>query len=237
MKIKIISLEDEKSISFKNPSLGFEIVDNKNFNNSKYYKVEKNIIEVSYLLEKDLNIEKYDLKNNSDIILILVKSFEGKNIEIIKEIKSKYNILVAIGDVNLSDKYIRDEFNKLNNVIIVTELKKENKIDLKLITLTLKNKEIFNKISIEKQRNTILIDSNESIGKVVLSLLEQFNYMQNNKEYNLYLYSKEEIGLQELAYLEDPIREYIYDDAILKIDTFTNEDITDKNYFTVFIAK
>ena len=198
MKIKIISLEDEKSISFKNHSLGFEIVDNKNFNNSKYYKVEKNIIEVSYLLEKDLNIEKYDLKNNSDIILILVKSFEGKNIEIIKEIKSKYNILVAIGDVNLSDKYIRDEFNKLN---------------------------------------TILIDSNESIGKVVLSLLEQFNYMQNNKEYNLYLYSKEEIGLQELAYLEDPIREYIYDDAILKIDTFTNEDITDKNYFSVFIAK
>ncbi|WP_347372465.1 hypothetical protein [Clostridium saudiense] len=233
MKIKIISLEDEKSISFKNSSLGFEIVDN----NSKYYKVEQDIVEISYLLEKDVNIENYNLKNNSDIILILAKSFEGKNIEIIKKIKSKYNIIVAIGDVNLSDKYTRDEFNKLNNVLIVAELKKENKIDLKLLSLILKNKEIFNKSSIEKQRSTILIDSNESIGKVVLSLLEQFNYIQNNKEYNLYLYSKDEIGLQELAYLEDPIREYIYDEATLKIDTFTNEDITDKNYFVVFEAK
>lgn len=233
MKIKIISLEDEKSISFKNSSLGFEIVDN----NSKYYKVEQDIVEISYLLEKDLNIENYNLKNNSDIILIVAKSFEGKNIEIIKKIKSKYNIIVAIGDVNLSDKYTRDEFNKLNNVLIVAELKKENKIDLKLLSLILKNKEIFNKSSIEKQRSTILIDSNESIGKVVLSLLEQFNYIQNNKEYNLYLYSKDEIGLQELAYLEDPIREYIYDEATLKIDTFTNEDITDKNYFVVFEAK
>ena len=233
MKIKILSLEDEKSISFKNSSLGFEIVDN----NSKYYKVEQDIVEISYLLEKDVNIEKYNLKNNSDIILIVAKSFEGKNIEIIKKIKSKYNIIVAIGDVNLSDKYTRDEFNKLNNVLIVAELKKENKIDLKLLSLILKNKEIFNKSSIEKQRSTILIDSNESIGKVVLSLLEQFNYIQNNKEYNLYLYSKDEIGLQELAYLEDPIREYIYDEATLKIDTFTNEDITDKNYFVVFEAK
>ena len=233
MKIKIISLEDEKSISFKNSSLGFEIVDN----NSKYYKVEQDIVEISYLLEKDVNIEKYNLKNNSDIILIVAKSFEGKNIEIIKKIKSKYNIIVAIGDVNLSDKYTRDEFNKLNNVLIVAELKKENKIDLKLLSLILKNKEIFNKSSIEKQRSTILIDSNESIGKVVLSLLEQFNYIQNNKEYNLYLYSKDEIGLQELAYLEDPIREYIYDEATLRIDTFTNEDITDKNYFVVFEAK
>ena len=233
MKIKIISLEDEKSISFKNSSLGFEIVDN----NSKYYKVEQDIVEISYLLEKDVNIENYNLKNNSDIILIVAKSFEGKNIEIIKKIKSKYNIIVAIGDVNLSDKYTRYEFNKLNNVLIVAELKKENKIDLKLLSLILKNKEIFNKSSIEKQRSTILIDSNESIGKVVLSLLEQFNYIQNNKEYNLYLYSKDEIGLQELAYLEDPIREYIYDEATLKIDTFTNEDITDKNYFVVFEAK
>ena len=233
MKIKIISLEDEKSISFKNSSLGFEIVDN----NSKYYKVEQDIVEISYLLEKDVNIENYNLKNNSDIILIVAKSFEGKNIEIIKKIKSKYNIIVAIGDVNLSDKYTSDEFNKLNNVLIVAELKKENKIDLKLLSLILKNKEIFNKSSIEKQRSTILIDSNESIGKVVLSLLEQFNYIQNNKEYNLYLYSKDEIGLQELAYLEDPIREYIYDEATLKIDTFTNEDITDKNYFVVFEAK
>ena len=233
MKIKIISLEDEKSISFKNSSLGFEIVDN----NSKYYKIEQDIVEISYLLEKDVNIENYNLKNNSDIILIVAKSFEGKNIEIIKKIKSKYNIIVAIGDVNLSDKDTRDEFNKLNNVLIVAELKKENKIDLKLLSLILKNKEIFNKSSIEKQRSTILIDSNESIGKVVLSLLEQFNYIQNNKEYNLYLYSKDEIGLQELAYLEDPIREYIYDEATLKIDTFTNEDITDKNYFVVFEAK
>lgn len=233
MKIKIISLEDEKSISFKNSSLGFEIVDN----NSKYYKVEQDIVEISYLLEKNVNIEKYNLKNNSDIILIVAKSFEGKNIEIIKKIKSKYNIIVAIGDLNLSDKYTRDEFNKLNNVLIVAELKKENKIDLKLLSLILENKEIFNKSGIEKQRSTILIDSNESIGKVVLSLLEQFNYIQNNKEYNLYLYSKDEIGLQELAYLEDPIREYIYDEATLKIDTFTNEDITDKNYFVVFEAK
>ena len=62
---------------------------------------------------------------------------------------------------------------------------KIDKINENIVICKIKNKEIFNKSSIEKQRSTILIDSNESIGKVVLSLLEQFNYIQNNKEYNL----------------------------------------------------
>ena len=56
------------------------------------------------------------------------KSFEGKNIEIIKKIKSKYNIIVAIGDVNLSDKYTRDEFNK-------ALLEKVNSLNVDLVVL------------------------------------------------------------------------------------------------------
>ena len=45
MKIKIISLEDEKAIRFDNISSKLEVLDNNNFKNKvKYYKVEKNIV-------------------------------------------------------------------------------------------------------------------------------------------------------------------------------------------------
>ena len=237
MKIKIISLEDEKAIRFDNISSKLEVLDNNNFKNKvKYYKVEKNIVEVYYLTEKE-DINNYNLNSNSDRILVLVKSLNEKNIEIIKKIESNYNIIVAIGEVNILNEKIKEEFNKLNNVIIINKLKKENTIDLKLLVIMLKNKEILYSLNLNKQKNTILLDSSESIGKIVLSILEQFNYIENSKAYNLYLYSKEEVGIQELTYLEDPIKEYIYNDAILRVNTVVNENINDKNYFLVVKAK
>ena len=237
MKIKIISLEDEKAIRFDNISSKLEVLDNNNFKNKvKYYKVEKNIVEVYYLTEKE-DINNYNLNSNSDRILVLVKSLNEKNIEIIKKIESNYNIIVAIGEVNILNEKIKEEFNKLNNVIIINKLKKENTIDLKLLVIMLKNKEILYSLNLNKQKNTILLDSSESIGKIVLSILEQFNYIENSKEYNLYLYSKEEVGIQELTYLEDHIKEYIYNDAILRVNTVVNENINDKNYFLVVTAK
>lgn len=237
MKIKIISLEDEKAIRFDNISSKLEVLDNNNFKNKvKYYKVEKNIVEVYYLTEKE-DINNYNLNSNSDRILVLVKSLNEKNIEIIKKIESNYNIIVAIGEVNILNEKIKEEFNKLNNVIIINKLKKENTIDLKLLVIMLKNKEILYSLNLNKQKNTILLDSSESIGKIVLSILEQFNYIENSKEYNLYLYSKEEVGIQELTYLEDPIKEYIYNDAILRVNTVVNENINDKNYFLVVTPK
>ena len=237
MKIKIISLEDEKAIRFDNISSKLEVLDNNNFKNKvKYYKVEKNIVEVYYLTEKE-DINNYNLNSNSDRILVLVKSLNEKNIEIIKKIESNYNIIVAIGEVNILNEKIKEEFNKLNNVIIINKLKKENTIDLKLLVIMLKNKEILYSLNLNKQKNTILLDSSESIGKIGLSILEQFNYIENSKEYNLYLYSKEEVGIQELTYLEDPIKEYIYNDAILRVNTVVNENINDKNYFLVVTAK
>ena len=107
MKIKIISLEDEKAIRFDNISSKLEVLDNNNFKNKvKYYKVEKNIVEVYYLTEKE-DINNYNLNSNSDRILVLVKSLNEKNIEIIKKIESNYNIIVAIGEVNiLNEKYL-----------------------------------------------------------------------------------------------------------------------------------
>ena len=92
-------------------------------------------------------------------------------------------------------------------------------------------------LNLNKQKNTILIDSNESIGKIVLSILDQFNYIENSKEFDLYLYSKEQVGIKELTYLEDPIKEYIHNDAILRVNTVINENINDKNYFLVVKAK
>ena len=140
MKIKIISLEDEKAIRFDNISSKLEVLDNNNFKNKvKYYKVEKNIVEVYYLTEKE-DINNYNLNSNSDRILVLVKSLNEKNIEIIKKIESNYNIIVAIGEVNILNEKIKEEFNKLNNVIIINKLKKENTIDLKLLVIMLKNK-------------------------------------------------------------------------------------------------
>lgn len=235
MKIKIICLEGEKNIKFDNISSKFEILGNSGFKKrAKYYNIEKNTVEVYYLTKKE-DINKYNLNNNSDMILILTKVLNEKNIEIIKKIRNDYNIIVATGEVNILNKNVKEEFNELNNVIIINKLKKENAIDINLLVAMLKHKEIF--LNLNKQKNIILIDSNESIGKIALSILEQFNYIENSKEYNLYLYSKEEVGIQELAYLEDPIKEYIYNDAIFRINIVINKNINDKSYFLIATNK
>ena len=235
MKIKIICLEDEKNIKFDNILSKFEIVGNNGFKKrAKYYNIEKSTVEVYYLMEKE-DLNKYNLNNNSDMILVLAKSLNEKNIERVKKIRNDYNIIVITGEVNILNKNVKAEFNKLNNVVIINKLKKENAIDINLLVAMLKHKEIF--LNLNKQKNTILIDSNESIGKIALSILEQFNYIENSKEYNLYLYSKDEVGIQELAYLEDPIKEYIYNDAIFRINTVINKNINNKSYFLVATAK
>ena len=235
MKIKIICLEDEKNINFDNISSKFEILGNSGFKKrAKYYNIEKNIVEVYYLTKKE-DINKYNLNNNSDIILILTKALNEKNIEIIKKVRNDYNIIVTTGEVNILNKNVKEEFNKLNNVVIINKLKKESTIDLNLLVAMLKQQKIF--LNLNNKKNTILIDSNESIGKIALSILEQFNYIENSKEYNLYLYSKDEVGIQELAYLEDPIKEYIYNDAIFRINTVINKNIKNKSYFLVATDK
>ena len=235
MKIKIICLEDENNIKFDNISSKFEILGNNSFKKrAKYYNIEKNIVEVYYLTKKE-DINKYNLNNNSDMILVLAKALNEKNIEIIKKMRNDYNIIVATGEVNILNKDVKEEFNKLNNVVIINKLKKENAIDINLLVTMLKHQEIF--FYLDKQKNTILIDGNESIGKIALSILEQFNYIENNKEYNLYLYSKDEVGIQELAYLEDAIKEYIYSNAIFRINTVINKNINNKSYFLVATAK
>ena len=66
---------------------------------------------------------------------MLVKSLNENNMKLIAKLRSSYNITVAIGEVNITNKNIKEEFNKLNNVIIINKLKKENKIDLKLLSL------------------------------------------------------------------------------------------------------
>lgn len=237
MKIKIICLEEENKIKFDNNLSKFEMLDNKNFKiRAKYYNVEKNIVEVYYLIEES-EIDKCNLSRNSDKILVIVKSLNENNMKLITKLRSNYDITVVIGEVNITNKNIKEEFNKLNNVIIINKLKKENTIDLKLLSLMLNDKEIICNLNLNKKNNIILINSDESIGKIVLSVLEQFKYIQNSKEYNLYLYSKEEVGIQELTYLEDPIREYIYNDAILKVNTAVNDNINDKKYFLIVTTK
>ena len=175
MKIKIICLEDEKNIKFNNISSKFEILGDNSFKKrAKYYNIEKNIVEVYYLMEKEEGINKYNLNSNSDMILVLAKSLNHKNIERIKKITSNYNIIVAVGEVNISNKDIKEEFNKLNNVIIINKLKKENTIDLNLLVIMISNKEMF--FNLNKQKNTILIDSDESIGKNSANDLKQGIY-------------------------------------------------------------
>ena len=72
---------------------------------------------------------------------------------------------------------------------------------------------------------------------MVVELIVLPSLLKGSITYNLYLYSKDEVGIQELAYLEDPIKEYIYNDAIFRINTVINKNINNKSYFLVATAK
>lgn len=235
MNIGVVCLDN---IEFYQRNWGISSVDEKNNVISKLYRINDNKINVIYLNLKSNNLRGFKLdsiikKNN--VILIIIREMNEKNIEIVNCLISETKGILIIGKDNRCEKL--DELSILNNSIYFSNLIYDKKINLELLIEVICKLEILSKLKQSKSKINIIIEKKNTIGELALAVLEKFKEIQNNRVFDIYVFSRNEISLSELIYLEDPIREYIENEDILTIHNFRSEKINENEYSLILLSR
>ncbi|HCW53325.1 MAG TPA: hypothetical protein DG753_06230, partial [Clostridium sp.] len=74
------------------------------------------------------------------------------------------------------------------------------------------------------------------LGSIPLYILKHFNYISECDEFILSIYGLKELGVGQLIYIEDPLKEYMKDNSKLTIEQIGDYIGNNKIYFSL-IAK
>ncbi|MBE6047837.1 MAG: hypothetical protein E7213_05435 [Clostridium sp.] len=223
MNYKIIY--DDKQLEFTNkyPALTFSDDSNKNF-----YRVNDDIIEVKYLKLDDFKQEQ-EVKRKYKIIFLILKSVNESDLEKLNDIVKYDNVIVGIRDKNFL----------LNNKIILFKGIDE-KINIEALIGMFCNKDILKSIKNKKRVSSMLIGYESllnPVGNISKSILNNFNHICNYEHYVMYLYSSREFDLQEIAYIEDLLTEYLYEANKIEIKQIKNNFIDDNVFYSILATK
>lgn len=194
----------------------------------KFYKVNNEIIDINYVNEENFFnfISKNNYLNSNNKILIVFNDLNSNNIEILNNIlNTKNNITVVYGKCTVDMHSFR--FKNIN--LMPQLLLKGIEIESKLFTFML----IKNIVPVKKIILTGKQKGENAIGNIVLQILKDFTYFQHSEELELYLYVNKKLNIQEIAYIEDPLREYLMNNVIFKIHQIENKDLDDKIIFSL----
>ncbi len=224
MNFKIIC--DNKDIEFTNnyPALAFSDDDYKNF-----YRVRDNIIEVNYLNFEDIN-EKRDFCRRFKTIFLILKSIDKCDIKKLEEILAHDNVIVGVRNNNA---YI-------NNKKVITFKGINEKINVEALVDMFSNRDILSKVKNKGNSSSMILGHESltnSVGKILNNVLNNFKYIDNYKEYIMYLYSDKEFNLQETAYLEDLLREYSYGTRKIEIKQINDDGIKDNVFYSILATR
>lgn len=199
MDIEVISLME--GISNNLNRVEESIVYNKQIRNNKYYRIGDKNIQISIRQKDDLLTYKAKAKRT----VILVKKINETNEELLLNFIDNNRIEVLTEDYNCSEK-------KLKYVNILRDIENSLIIDFEVLLFFLASNDIFKSIPWNKGENTIIIGKAKEeniVAKVVMSTLKEIKHIDNSEMIELDLYGDYELSLKELAYIEDPLKEYL----------------------------
>ena len=199
MDIEVISLME--GISNNLNRVEESIVYNKQIRNNKYYRIGDKNIQISIRQKDDLLTYKAKAK----MTVILVKKINETNEELLLNFFDNNRIEVLTEDYSCSEK-------KLKYVNILRDIENSLIIDFEVLLFFLAINDIFKSIPWNKGENTIIIGKAKEeniVAKVVMSTLKEIKHIDNSEMIELDLYGDYELSLKELAYIEDPLKEYL----------------------------
>lgn len=199
MDIEVISLME--GISNNLNRVEESIVYNKQIRNNKYYRIGDKNIQISIRQKDDLLTYKAKAKRT----VILVKKINETNEELLLNFIDNNRIEVLTEDYNCSEK-------KLKYVNILRDIENSLSINFEVLLFFLASNDIFKSIPWNKGENTIIIGKAKEeniVAKVVMSTLKEIKHIDNSEMIELDLYGNDELSLKELAYIEDPLKEYL----------------------------
>lgn len=199
MDIEVISLME--GISNNLNRVEESIVYNKQIRNNKYYRIGDKNIQISIRQKDDLLTYKAKAKRT----VILVKKINETNEELLLNFIDNNRIEVLTEDYNCSEK-------NLKYVNILRDIENSLSINFEVLLFFLASNDIFKSIPWNKGENTIIIGKAKEeniVAKVVMSTLKEIKHIDNSEMIELDLYGNDELSLKELAYIEDPLKEYL----------------------------
>ena len=199
MDIEVISLMEGIGNNFNR--VEESIVYNKQIRNNKYYRIGDKNIQISIRQKDDLLTYKGKAKRT----VILVKEINETNEELLLNFIDNNRIEVLTEEYNCSEK-------KLKYVNILRDIVNSLIIDFEVLLFFLAINDIFKSIPWNKGENTIIIGKAKEeniVAKVVMSTLKEIKHIDNSEMIELDLYGNDELSLKELAYIEDPLKEYL----------------------------
>ena len=199
MDIEVISLME--GISNNLNRVEESIVYNKQIRNNKYYRIGDKNIQISIRQKDDLLTYKAKAKRT----VILVKEINETNEELLLNFIDNNRIEVLTEDYNCSEK-------KLKYVNILRDIENSLSIDFEVLLFFLASNDIFKSIPWNKGENTIIIGKAKQeniVAKVVMSTLKEIKHIDNSEMIELDICGNDELSLKELAYIEDPLKEYL----------------------------
>ncbi|MDD6796220.1 MAG: hypothetical protein PUE01_12565 [Clostridiaceae bacterium] len=218
MKRRIICFGLKEKISFDLKGLSEE----QEGIEKRYFNYESEIIEVDMVESSYITyLEKCTTEQNNALIF---EEINDDNIKYIDEC-SKHNLVI----------YEKDN-RKLNNTFVkgMINLKQIDKICFKemsamidMVFLSKRKEYEFNKITVIAGYG----DKDNAIADIVLKILSNFTTIQNCSDFILTLCADKEMNKSELAYIEDPLKEYIKENSNLIIKQLTNKDLKNRIYF------
>lgn len=174
------------------------------------------------------------LCKKSEYKVIILKEINEDNISNICEISKLNNILIIAGVCNFEKK---DDFR---NVVYVPQLYYEtNPIDIYSFLYTVKDiyEEYMGNHNSKVTSIILGCEKEEGIlGNIPLYILKHFNYVSKCDNFLLNIYGVKELGMGELIYIEDPLKEYMSYNSKLTIEQICS-CINDNKIFFSLIAR
>lgn len=243
MRYKLICCGVENEIILDNLREGVQCINNSNLKNEildkKCYRIGNDKIEIIKLNSEINNIHSFEFINyNEDRVLLVLNEINEDNIIKLNELFKNKNVIILAIRKKLSLDIYKLNLEIISKLIILKQSDFNNKIDVESILLPLLNSYDKNKfIDNAKERYLILgcEYGENALGKIVLNVLKSCNDIHRYENLDLNLCSNKEFNLQELTYIEDPLIEYMEEDAKLIIKQITNNDRDDKVYFSMLI--
>ena len=69
------------------------------------------------------------------------------------------------------------------------------------------------------------------------NLFQSFKYIENYKEYIMYIYTNKELGMQDIAYLEDLMKEYLYEANKIEIKQLKDSEVKNNIVYSILASK
>lgn len=192
-----------------------------------YFQVTEDYL-VEYLLIPHYNIEHLKLPTHvaPQQQIVFIQNLSNELQQKLYQVLKNENALILVGSNDSTLKLF-------SSIVELIPLKNQKILDLSLLIQLFNHQEIVNQLNLTKQKVIALMgksDKEHLIAQIVLETLKELSLIPKSPVLKLYLFTQEELNVQDMAHIEDPLYEYLQYKSFQIKQYLTNDAVNLINY-------